>query len=157
ERAGVGAQRSDRPRGIRIPRGAPLETSFAATVKAFPVSTLQYEVSQSLHCTFVTEFPEKLLESYGRQRLPRALITGITGQDGSYLAELLLSKGYEVHGILRRASSFNTERIDHLYQDPHEPGPRIILHYGDLTDSSGLSRILQMVQPDEVYNLGSQS
>jgi GDPmannose 4,6-dehydratase len=89
--------------------------------------------------------------------LKRALITGITGQDGSYLAELLLSKGYEVHGILRRASSFNTERIDHLYQDPHEPGPRVILHYGDLTDSSGLHQVLQLVEPDEVYNLGSQS
>ena len=86
-----------------------------------------------------------------------ALITGITGQDGSYLAELLLEKGYEVHGIKRRASSFNTTRIDHLYQDPHVEDPRLILHYGDLTDSSNLTRIIQLVQPDEIYNLGAQS
>ena len=87
----------------------------------------------------------------------KALITGITGQDGSYLAEFLLAKGYEVHGIKRRASSFNTQRIDHIYQDPHTPNPRMVLHYGDLTDSSNLTRILQQVQPDEVYNLGAQS
>ena len=87
----------------------------------------------------------------------KALITGITGQGGSYLAELLLEKGYEVHGIKRRASSFNTERIDHLYQDPHVEKRNLILHYGDLTDSSNLTRILQQVQPDEVYNLGAQS
>ncbi|HVI25612.1 MAG TPA: GDP-mannose 4,6-dehydratase [Xanthomonadaceae bacterium] len=87
----------------------------------------------------------------------RALITGITGQDGAYLAEFLLSKGYEVHGIKRRASSFNTERIDHLYQDPHETDRRLVLHYGDLTDATNLIRILQQVQPDEVYNLGAQS
>ena len=86
-----------------------------------------------------------------------ALITGITGQDGSYLAELLLEKGYMVHGIKRRASSFNTSRIDHLYQDPHESDPRLSLHYGDLTDSSNLIRIIQQVQPDEIYNLGAQS
>ena len=87
----------------------------------------------------------------------RALITGITGQDGAYLAEFLLGKGYEVHGIKRRASSFNTERIDHLYQDPHEQDRRLVLHYGDLTDATNLIRILQQVQPDEVYNLGAQS
>src|SRR3569623_1923370 len=87
----------------------------------------------------------------------RALITGITGQDGAYLAELLLSKGYEVHGIKRRASSFNTDRIDHLYQDPHEQGLKLVLHYGDLTDATNLIRILQQVRPDEVYNLGAQS
>ena len=87
----------------------------------------------------------------------RALITGITGQDGSYLAELLLAKGYEVHGIKRRASLFNTERIDHLYQDPHEQGRRLFLHYGDLSDATNLTRIVQQVQPDEVYNLGAQS
>ncbi len=87
----------------------------------------------------------------------KALITGITGQDGSYLAELLLEKGYEVHGIKRRASSFNTNRIDHLYQDPHEIDPRLVLHYGDLTDSTNLIRIIQQVQPDEIYNLGAQS
>jgi GDPmannose 4,6-dehydratase len=86
-----------------------------------------------------------------------ALITGITGQDGSYLAELLLEKGYVVHGIKRRASSFNTTRIDHLYQDPHESDPRLVLHYGDLTDSTNLIRIIQQVQPDEIYNLGAQS
>ena len=89
--------------------------------------------------------------------MKKALITGITGQDGSYLAELLLEKGYEVHGIIRRASTFNTDRIDHLYQDPHETGVRLFLHYGDLTDGTGLRRILEKVQPDEVYNLGAQS
>jgi GDPmannose 4,6-dehydratase len=87
----------------------------------------------------------------------RALITGITGQDGSYLAEFLLEKGYEVHGIKRRASLFNTQRIDHIYQDPHSNHQRLKLHYGDLTDSSNLTRILAEVQPDEVYNLGAQS
>jgi GDPmannose 4,6-dehydratase len=86
-----------------------------------------------------------------------ALITGITGQDGSYLTELLLEKGYAVHGIKRRASSFNTSRIDHLYQDPHELDPRLSLHYGDLTDSTNLIRIIQQVQPNEIYNLGAQS
>ena len=87
----------------------------------------------------------------------KALITGITGQDGSYLAEFLLTKGYEVHGIKRRSSSFNTQRINHLYQDPHEDQPNLTLHYGDLTDSTNLIRILQTVQPDEIYNLGAQS
>jgi GDPmannose 4,6-dehydratase len=87
----------------------------------------------------------------------RALITGITGQDGAYLAELLLGKGYEVHGIKRRASSFNTDRIDHLYQDPHQEGVRLHLHYGDLTDATNLIRIVQLVQPDEIYNLAAQS
>lgn len=89
--------------------------------------------------------------------MKKALITGITGQDGAYLAELLLSKGYEVHGIKRRTSLFNTYRIDHLYQDPHEKGRRFILHYGDMTDSSSLVRIVQAVQPDEIYNLAAQS
>jgi GDPmannose 4,6-dehydratase len=87
----------------------------------------------------------------------KALITGITGQDGSYLAEFLLEKGYEVHGIKRRASSFNTQRLDHMYQDPHIENKDLILHYGDLTDSSNLTRIISEVQPDEVYNLGAQS
>ncbi len=86
-----------------------------------------------------------------------ALITGITGQDGSYLAEFLLEKGYEVHGIKRRASSFNTSRIDHIYEDPHKPNPKLKLHYGDLSDTSNLVRILSEIQPDEVYNLGAQS
>lgn len=89
--------------------------------------------------------------------MKRALITGITGQDGSYLAEFLLSKGYEVHGVKRRASSFNTDRIDHIYQDPHTDDPRLILHYGDLTDSSNLARLIQEIKPDEVYNLAAQS
>src|SRR4029077_4193733 len=87
----------------------------------------------------------------------KALITGITGQDGAYLAEFLLGKGYELHGIKRRASSFNTARIDHLYQDPHEQDLRLQLHYGDLTDATNLIRIVQQVQPDEIYNLGAQS
>jgi GDPmannose 4,6-dehydratase len=87
----------------------------------------------------------------------RALITGITGQDGAYLAEFLLQKGYEVHGIKRRASLFNTDRIDHLYQDPHEKNVRLSLHYGDLTDATNLIRIVQLVQPDEIYNLAAQS
>ena len=87
----------------------------------------------------------------------KALITGITGQDGSYLTELLLEKGYEVHGIIRRSSSFNTERIDHLYSDPHIAGTKLFLHYGDLSDSSNICRILEKVTPDEIYNLGAQS
>jgi len=87
----------------------------------------------------------------------KALVTGITGQDGSYLAELLLGKNYQVHGVIRRSSSFNTGRIDHLYQDPHAPGTRLKLHYGDLNDASSLNTLLRMVQPDEIYNLGAQS
>lgn len=89
--------------------------------------------------------------------MKKALITGVTGQDGSYLAEFLLAQGYEVHGIKRRASSFNTQRVDHIFQDPHEAGSRFFLHYGDLTDSSNLTRIMAEVRPDEVYNLGAQS
>lgn len=89
--------------------------------------------------------------------MKKALITGITGQDGSYLAELLLSKGYEVHGIIRRASSFNTSRIDHLYKDQHEANVKLLLHYGDLTDSSNLNRLMEKIVPDEIYNLGAQS
>lgn len=89
--------------------------------------------------------------------MKKALITGITGQDGSYLAELLLEKGYEVHGIIRRASSFNTERIDHLYKDPHVNNIRMFLHYGDLSDSSSLSRLVEKIKPDEIYNLAAQS
>ncbi|MDI6792154.1 MAG: GDP-mannose 4,6-dehydratase [bacterium] len=89
--------------------------------------------------------------------MKKALITGITGQDGSYLAELLLSKGYEVYGIIRRSSSFNTGRIDHIYQDPHEPGVHLKLIYGDLNDASSLNRIIRTVKPDEIYNLGAQS
>jgi len=89
--------------------------------------------------------------------MKKALLTGITGQDGAYLTELLLDKGYEVHGIKRRSSLFNTDRIDHLYQDPHEDHPRLVLHYGDLSDSTNLIRIIQQVQPDEIYNLGAMS
>jgi GDPmannose 4,6-dehydratase len=87
----------------------------------------------------------------------RALITGVTGQDGSYLSEFLLAKGYEVHGLMRRASLFNTDRIDHLYHDPHLGGANLTLHYGDLTEAGGLRRVLEVVDPDEVYNLGAQS
>jgi len=89
--------------------------------------------------------------------MKRALVTGITGQDGAYLAEFLLGKGYEVHGIKRRASSFNTARVDHLYQDPHDPDVRFRLHYGDLTDANSLTRVIQALQPDEIYNLAAQS
>ncbi|HEY2039930.1 MAG TPA: GDP-mannose 4,6-dehydratase [Edaphobacter sp.] len=89
--------------------------------------------------------------------MKKALITGVTGQDGAYLAQFLLAKGYEVHGIKRRSSLFNTNRIDHIYEDPHNPDPHFILHYGDLTDSSSLIHIVQKVQPDEIYNLGAQS
>ena len=89
--------------------------------------------------------------------MKKALITGITGQDGSYLAEFLLEKGYEVHGLIRRASTFNTERIDHLYKDPHVQNVRLFLHYGDLSDSSNISRLLEKIQPDEIYHLGAQS
>src|SRR5919109_2198143 len=89
--------------------------------------------------------------------MKRALITGITGQDGSYLAELLLAKGYEVHGIVRRASSFNTHRLEDIYQDPHEPALRLILHYGDLSDATGLVNLVRAVAPDEIYHLGAQS
>ncbi len=89
--------------------------------------------------------------------MKKALITGITGQDGSYLAELLLSKGYEVHGIIRRASTFNTHRIDHLYKDVHEEKVNLFLHYGDLTDSSNLNRLVEKIDPVEIYNLGAQS
>lgn len=90
-------------------------------------------------------------------KMKKALITGVTGQDGAYLCELLLEKGYEVHGIKRRASSFNTDRIDHLYQDPHKENTRMFLHYGDLTDSMNLTRLIQEIQPDEIYNLGAMS
>src|SRR5579875_3110174 len=89
--------------------------------------------------------------------MKKALITGVTGQDGAYLAEFLLKKGYEVHGIKRRASLFNTDRIDHLYHDPHEPNVKFRLYYGDLTDSTNLIRLIQEIQPDEIYNLAAQS
>ncbi len=89
--------------------------------------------------------------------MKKALITGITGQDGSYLAELLLEKGYEVHGVVRRSSSFNTQRINHIYQDPHEKQPKLILHYGDLTDGQGITNLVLDTEPDEIYNLGAQS
>ena len=87
----------------------------------------------------------------------KAFITGVTGQDGSYLTELLLEKGYEVHGLIRRSSSFNTGRIDHIYQDPHTPNPKLFLHYGDLTDGVNMTNLIHQIQPTEVYNLGAQS
>ena len=86
-----------------------------------------------------------------------ALVTGVTGQDGSYLAEFLLAKGYEVHGLIRRSSTFNTSRIDHIYQDPHEKNPKLFLHYGDLIDGVGLTNLIREIKPTEVYNLGAQS
>src|SRR3972149_7837277 len=89
--------------------------------------------------------------------MPMALITGVTGQDGSYLAEFLLSKGYEVHGLIRKASTFNTERIEHVYQDPHDPAASLFLHYGDLTNAEQLTNMIHDVQPDEIYHLGAQS
>src|SRR5271154_2519051 len=89
--------------------------------------------------------------------MKKALITGITGQDGSFLAEFLLAKGYEVHGIVRRASTFNTDRLDSIYADPHETNAALFLHYGDVTDSSGLRRVIESVRPAEIYNLGAQS
>jgi GDPmannose 4,6-dehydratase len=98
-----------------------------------------------------------MIRDAGGQRVKRALITGITGQDGSFLTELLLDKGYQVHGIVRRASTFNTDRIQHLYRDPHDPETRLFLHYGDVTDASGLRHVLEKVQPDEIYNLAAQS
>ena len=110
------------------------------------------------HCLSIPLLPTPLFDiglNYVKPKI--ALVTGITGRDGSYLAELLLEKGYQVHGIKRRASTFNTSRVDHLYQDPHEDDPRLILHYGDLSDSTNLIRIIQQVQPDEIYNLGAQS
>ena len=91
------------------------------------------------------------------EKVKKAIITGVTGQDGSYLSEFLLKKGYQVHGIKRRSSSFNTGRVDHLYQDPHEEYPQFLLHYGDLTDSTNLINLIQKIQPDEIYNLGAQS
>ncbi|MET4703252.1 GDPmannose 4,6-dehydratase [Frigoribacterium sp. UYMn621] len=97
------------------------------------------------------------MPTISEQTARRAFVTGITGQDGSYLAELLLSKGYEVHGLIRRASTFNTARIDHLYRDPHESGAKLFLHYGDLSDGSRLVTLLESIRPDEVYNLGAQS
>jgi GDPmannose 4,6-dehydratase len=100
---------------------------------------------------------ESMQKKFPAKNGKKALITGITGQDGSYLAELLLEKGYDVWGVIRRSSSFNTGRIDHIYQDPHEPDVRLHLHYGDLNDSSSMNRILKVVRPDEIYNLGAQS
>jgi len=101
--------------------------------------------------------PPQHISFYGGTSLKRALITGITGQDGSYLAELLLTKGYEVHGIIRRASTFNTRRLDHIYEDPHSPGVRLFLHYGDLSTSDQLTSLIYDVQPEEIYHLGAQS
>jgi GDPmannose 4,6-dehydratase len=101
--------------------------------------------------------PYRISIIFERDTMKRALVTGITGQDGAYLADFLLKKGYEVHGIKRRSSSFNTARIDHLYQDPHDPDRRVFLHYGDMTDANNLLRIVEQVRPDEIYNLAAQS
>src|SRR5438270_1684206 len=98
-----------------------------------------------------------LVDFWVMPKRPRALVTGITGQDGSYLAELLIEKGYEVHGLIRRSSSINTRRIDHLYQDPHETDRSLILHYGDMSDATRLQRFIDEVRPQEVYNLAAQS
>src|SRR5580704_993479 len=115
---------------------------------------LAHEISTRAARTARRVHPESQRHTMNRKV---ALITGITGQDGSYLAELLLAKGYEVHGIKRRSSLFNTDRIDHLYCDPHESDRRLFLHHGDLTDSTSILRIVQRVMPDEIYNLGAQS
>jgi GDPmannose 4,6-dehydratase len=112
---------------------------------------------ETIRCYGIHWIGDLSVKQKTRKKMKKALITGITGQDGAYLAELLLEKGYEVHGIKRRAASFNTGRIDHLYQDPHEDQLRFVLHYGDLTDATNLIRIFQEVQPDEVYNLAAQS
>ncbi len=103
-----------------------------------------------------TSMPHERTNSLGNMG-KKAFITGITGQDGSYLAEFLLSKGYEVHGLVRRSSTFNTSRIDHIYVDPHEPEARMFLHYGDLSDSEQIANVMYNIQPDEVYHLGAQS
>src|SRR5580704_4866642 len=105
----------------------------------------------------ITLHTNQQILSASEKILKKALITGITGQDGAYLAEFLLAKGYDVHGIKRRSSLFNTARIDHLYEDPHNPDPRLTLHFGDMTDSTSLIHIMEKVQPDEVYNLAAQS
>lgn len=115
--------------------------------------SLDRYLSRSIKMILHSTTPTKLSMTEAK----RALITGITGQDGSYLAELLLSKGYEVHGVIRRTSTFNTDRIEHLYQDPHTPGAKLFLHYGDLADGVTLRRLLELVKPQEVYNLGAQS
>jgi len=136
----------------------------ARTQTRFPIHPLVVHSLSSNPCKRERGFPKVKVQSLkplGERRrnrfLKRALITGVTGQDGAYLAEFLIAKGYEVHGIKRRSSLFNTARIDHIYEDPHNPSPHFILHYGDLTDSSSLIHIVQKVQPDEIYNLGAQS
>ncbi len=122
-----------------------------------PSGCQEFDLPDSLPCCpYRPSFPETFFTP-PLLRMKKALITGITGQDGSYLAEFLLAKGYEVHGIIRRASSFNTDRIDHIYKDPHNPNAKMFLHYGDLTDSVALVKLLYALQPDEVYNLGAQS
>ncbi|MBM3801934.1 MAG: GDP-mannose 4,6-dehydratase [Acidimicrobiia bacterium] len=124
--------------------------------QAFQVSS-GWPVLLPLPACHALSLCDNLAISNGGVVAKRALVTGITGQDGSYLSELLLSKGYEVHGIMRRSSSFNTERIDHLYRDPHEAPVQLVLHYGDLMDGSSLRSIISQIQPDEIYNLGAQS
>jgi GDPmannose 4,6-dehydratase len=123
---------------------------------SLPTGVIRLHLKSKFFCSRFRylNLASRLLEM---RKLKKALITGVTGQDGSYLAELLLGKGYEVHGIKRRSSSFNTQRIDHIYQDPHDLGANFMLHYGDLTDSLNLTRLLAEIRPDEVYNLGAQS
>ncbi len=146
---------------IRLVQKARDRTARTDTSSVIPKKTFSFPIKAPC---LVLVFPSKCPQSQqgdrneeSRHFMKRALISGITGQDGAYLAELLLAKGYEVHGIKRRSSSFNTARIDHLYQDPHETGRRFHLHYGDLSDSTNLIRLIQEVQPDELYNLAAQS
>jgi GDPmannose 4,6-dehydratase len=120
-------------------------------------TSVHYQLVQATRASGAVSDSASLGQKLGSSVMKKALITGITGQDGAYLAEFLLNKGYEVHGLRRRTSLFNTARIDHLYKDPHEKDPRLILHHGDMTDASSLIRILQIVRPDEVYNLAAQS
>jgi GDPmannose 4,6-dehydratase len=137
------------------PGSMPNAEAAARETLALPVYPELSETQAEWVVACIAEFYQG--PGQGDTQLKKALITGITGQDGSYLAELLLGKGYEVHGIMRRASQFNTDRIDHLYRDPHDPAARLFLHYGDLSDGTVLRRIIEAVQPDEVYNLGAQS
>src|SRR5665647_619937 len=133
----------------RLARRAPADQAASTTRDRRPSATLAGEGTRAIIRVPPTGVRSRMCR--------KALITGITGQDGSYLAELLLAKGYEVHGLIRRSSTFNTARIDHIYQEPHEPNQRLILHFGDLTDGSRLVTLLGQIQPDEVYNLAAQS
>jgi GDPmannose 4,6-dehydratase len=139
---------------VLTPRG--IEEKVLTTRAFLNLKMAEYDSITAQIKDLVSELDLELMVSMSENR-KRALITGITGQDGSYLAELLIDKGYEVHGIIRRSSSFNTQRVEHLYQDPHAADRRLVLHYGDLNDASSLNRILRLVDPAEIYNLGAQS